>query len=298
MERDSSGNEMRPNVLIVDDSAMMRMMVKRVAALAEVPMGSVFEAPNGEEALRVLQEHRVHVVFTDINMPVMNGVELLRRMAERPEWASIVRVVISTDGSDARREEVQPYHVSMYLQKPFQPEVMRDVLLSVHPPVDEGPALVPTDDPLLPEAVTEVLEQSFFAYAEPIDVTLASEQFQARAADGATWWSTHVDFVGPFGGRVSIRVPDSLARQLHASFAGLMPDEASSEQDVTDMMRELTNMICGLWLTKAWHASKFDLSAPIATVADHQESRLGDAERLILVNDEPLVVVAHAERAA
>lgn len=121
----------RPNILIVDDSPMMRAMVKRVAALAEVPFGEIFEAGNGQEALDRLERSKVDVVFTDINMPVMNGVELLRAMSQRPEWTHLRRVVITTDGSDARREEVRDLSVSHYLQKPFQPEVMRDVFFSI-----------------------------------------------------------------------------------------------------------------------------------------------------------------------
>ncbi len=121
----------RPSILIVDDSPMMRAMVKRVAALADVPFGQVLEAANGQEALQVLEHSKVDVVFTDINMPVMNGVELLRAMSQREEWTHVIRVVITTDGSDARRDEVRALSVSHYLQKPFQPEVMRDVFFSI-----------------------------------------------------------------------------------------------------------------------------------------------------------------------
>lgn len=121
----------RPNMLIVDDSPMMRAMVKRVAVLAEVPFGQILEAGNGQEALDVLERAKVDVVFTDINMPMMNGVELLRAMSQRAEWNHVIRVVITTDGSDARRDEVRALSVSHYLQKPFQPEVMRDVFFSI-----------------------------------------------------------------------------------------------------------------------------------------------------------------------
>lgn len=120
-----------PTILIVDDSPMMRAMVKRVATLTDIPVGSILEAGNGQEALWQLEQHRVDILFTDINMPIMNGVELLRAVARRDDWCHMVRVVITTDGSDARREEVRELSVTHYLQKPFQPEVMRDVFCSV-----------------------------------------------------------------------------------------------------------------------------------------------------------------------
>ena len=116
------------NILIVDDSAMMRAMIRRVAELANVAIGTVHEAANGADALRVLESQPIDAVFTDINMPVMTGPELLREIEGRPEWASLARVIVTTDGSTARREEMEQFHVRCYVQKPFRPEVMRDVL--------------------------------------------------------------------------------------------------------------------------------------------------------------------------
>ena len=119
------------NILIVDDSAMMRAMIKRVAGLADIPIASVYEAANGQEAIDVLETHAVDALFTDLNMPVMTGPELLREIERRGQWKDLVRVIISTDGSAARREEVSELHVRCYVEKPFRPEVMRDVLSEV-----------------------------------------------------------------------------------------------------------------------------------------------------------------------
>jgi two-component system chemotaxis response regulator CheY len=123
------------NILIVDDSAMMRAMIKRVAGLAGVPIGQILEAANGQEAIAVLEQHDVHALFTDINMPVMTGTELLRAISTNERYANLLRVIISTDGSAARRAEADELHVKCYVEKPFRPEVMRDVLseLAAHP---------------------------------------------------------------------------------------------------------------------------------------------------------------------
>lgn len=122
-----------PNILIVDDSAMMRTMIKRVATLAGTPIGTIYEAGNGREALAILEQHPVQFVFTDLNMPVMTGTELLREMLARDQWRGIVRVIISTDGSDSRRDEAKDLSVALYVEKPFRPEEMRDVLTSLTP---------------------------------------------------------------------------------------------------------------------------------------------------------------------
>ncbi len=118
-------------ILIVDDSSMMRTLIKRVVALTDVPVDEILEAGDGAEALSILEARDVNVLLTDINMPVMSGVELLRELANDDRWNDLTRVVISTDGSPLRREEAVSLDVRCYLEKPFSPEVMRDVLNEV-----------------------------------------------------------------------------------------------------------------------------------------------------------------------
>jgi two-component system, chemotaxis family, chemotaxis protein CheY len=135
MDNKNAGGEGRElNILVVDDSAMMRAMIGRVVDICDFPGVNVLFASNGKEALQVLAEKPVRAVFTDINMPEMNGVELLRQVRQRPEWRQILCVVISTDGSDARKQEVSELDVKAYLEKPFSPEVMRDVLTGLFEP--------------------------------------------------------------------------------------------------------------------------------------------------------------------
>jgi two-component system, chemotaxis family, chemotaxis protein CheY len=118
-------------ILIVDDSATMRALLYRVVGLSDLPIGTIHQANNGAEALKVLESGGVDAVFTDINMPVMDGMELLREMASRPQWDEILRIIISTDGSRLRREEARDLNVNLYVEKPFRPEVVRDVLCQI-----------------------------------------------------------------------------------------------------------------------------------------------------------------------
>lgn len=115
-------------ILIVDDSSMMRAMIKRVVKLTRVPVEEILEAGDGAQALSLLQSYDVQLLLTDINMPVMSGADLLRHVAKDDRWRRLTRVIISTDGSQARREQVAELSVRWYLQKPFSPEVLRDVL--------------------------------------------------------------------------------------------------------------------------------------------------------------------------
>lgn len=115
-------------ILIVDDSAMMRALIKRVIRLTDLPVSDVVEAADGWEALKILETQPVNLLLTDVNMPGMTGVELLREIARRDRWPDLVRVIISTDGSTSRRDEAADLDVRCYLEKPFSPEVLRDVL--------------------------------------------------------------------------------------------------------------------------------------------------------------------------
>ena len=119
---------MSVNILVVDDSTMMRAMIKRAIQMSGVDIGDIYEAPDGQAALALLETKRVDALFTDINMPVMTGIELLQQIAGHKRWQHMVRVIISTDGSVARRDEADGLDVRFYVEKPFRPEVMRDVL--------------------------------------------------------------------------------------------------------------------------------------------------------------------------
>src|SRR5262245_6797888 len=123
----STDTTKRLNLLVVDDSAMMRAMIKRAAGLSNVPLGTVYEAANGAEALKLLERTSIDALFTDINMPVMTGIELLTALDGQDRWKNLLRVIISTDGSNARKERAEQLNACQYVEKPFKPEAIRDV---------------------------------------------------------------------------------------------------------------------------------------------------------------------------
>ena len=122
-------------ILIVDDSPAMRHFIRRVARLSGVEGGHYLEASNGEEALRQLAARDVDAVITDINMPVMDGEEFVRRMRAEKRLESTPVIVISTDATLHRIHTMQALGAVGYLQKPFGPEQLRhelDRVLGVH----------------------------------------------------------------------------------------------------------------------------------------------------------------------
>lgn len=116
------------NILIVDDSAVMRAMIARVVRLSGVPLGAVLEAGDGAAGLAALREHWVDLVLLDVNMPVMDGEEMLHRLRADPETAVLPVVVVSTEGSEARRHALEALGAS-FVRKPFRPEELREVVL-------------------------------------------------------------------------------------------------------------------------------------------------------------------------
>ena len=118
-------------VLIVDDSSVTRKMVRRAVGLCGLEIGSVLEAANGEEALAQLRDHRVDLVLADINMPVMNGMEMVERMSQDPVLSKIPVVIVATPMSEQRVERLLDIGARAYLAKPFRPEALRDLVLEI-----------------------------------------------------------------------------------------------------------------------------------------------------------------------
>lgn len=120
---------MSNDILIVDDSATIRSMVKRTVRMIGLDVGEVFEAANGIEALARLSEHEVAVMLVDINMPTMNGIQLLTRMKQNDKLKNIPVVIASTEGSQKRIDQLHDLGVAGYVRKPFHPEQLREVLV-------------------------------------------------------------------------------------------------------------------------------------------------------------------------
>lgn len=119
------------NVLIVDDSATSRAVVIKSLQMADIPTGTILQASNGKEAIELLDTHWVDLVFADINMPVMGGVEMIGKLAEHDVLKMIPVIVISTEGSQTRIQELQEKGIAAYLRKPFTPEHLLEVVQQV-----------------------------------------------------------------------------------------------------------------------------------------------------------------------
>ena len=116
------------NILVVDDSETVREVIVKTLGMAGVETNEVHQAAHGEEALRILRHNWIDLVFLDINMPVMNGMEVIDRMKADEVLNTIPIVVVTTDGSTTRIEKLREKGITEYIRKPFTPEEIRNVV--------------------------------------------------------------------------------------------------------------------------------------------------------------------------
>ncbi len=116
------------DILIVDDSAAIRKILQRMLVQASVPVGQVVEAGDGVEALEKLKATKVNLVLSDINMPNMDGLQLLRRIRANAEWNGIPVIMVTTEGGEAKVMEAVQLGANGYVRKPFTAEQIKEKL--------------------------------------------------------------------------------------------------------------------------------------------------------------------------
>ncbi|MEI6126470.1 MAG: response regulator [Pseudomonadota bacterium] len=119
------------NILIVDDSKTIRSVIKKTLQIAGVPIGELYEAANGKEGLSFMKDNWIDLVFTDINMPVMTGIQMVETMAQDKMLEKTPVILISTEGSKTRIDELFKLGVKAYIRKPITPEMVRNVVKDV-----------------------------------------------------------------------------------------------------------------------------------------------------------------------
>ena len=119
---------MAVNVLVVDDSAAIRKILQRVLRQTEMPLGDVFEAGDGVEALNVLNSERVGLVLSDVNMPNMDGLQLLAEIKGKEALKAIPVVMITTEGAQNKVLEAVALGAAGYVRKPFTTEQIKEKL--------------------------------------------------------------------------------------------------------------------------------------------------------------------------
>jgi two-component system chemotaxis response regulator CheY len=112
--------------LVVEDSPMMRQLL--VLALSRVKSLQVVEADDGVDGLRKLATGKFDIILTDINMPIMDGLKLVKRVRSDPTHKDVPIIVVTTEGSDEDKERALQLGANAYITKPIQaPQVIAKV---------------------------------------------------------------------------------------------------------------------------------------------------------------------------
>jgi len=119
------------DVMIVDDSAAIRKILHRVLIQADVPLGRVVEAGDGTEALDKLKAGPVGLILSDINMPKMDGLQLLGALKAQPATKEIPIIMVTTEGGSAKVMEAVALGAAGYVRKPFTAEQIKEKLSGI-----------------------------------------------------------------------------------------------------------------------------------------------------------------------
>jgi two-component system, chemotaxis family, chemotaxis protein CheY len=115
--------------LIIDDSSVMRKIVERSLRQAGLELGEVKEASNGAEGLALLAKSPVDLILCDINMPVMDGIDFVRRLQDIENAKSVPVVIITSEGGESHVVQALSAGARGYIRKPFTPDQVKEHVL-------------------------------------------------------------------------------------------------------------------------------------------------------------------------
>lgn len=116
------------NVLLIDDSMVIRKMLRRVLGECNLDVKDIYEAGDGSAALKVLEASPVQLILCDVNMPVMNGMEFLENMQKNPAWKGIPVIMVTTEGGMDNVMKAVQLGAKGYIHKPFTTDEVKQKL--------------------------------------------------------------------------------------------------------------------------------------------------------------------------
>ncbi len=122
---------MEQKILIVDDEAHIRMLIEQTLEELEDDGVVFLIAENGEEALEIISKERPQLVFLDVMMPKMNGMEVCRRVKKELALQDIYIILLTAKGQEVDRLKGQEVGADVYMTKPFDPEMILEKARSV-----------------------------------------------------------------------------------------------------------------------------------------------------------------------
>ena len=238
------------NILIVDDSTVVKAVMVNALGQSGIPIHEIFDAANGQDALKILDSSPIDLVFADINMPVMGGVELVERMHADERLKGIPVIIISTEGSATRMEYLREKGVRAYVRKPFTAEQIHAAVRTV---MDSMPNRLEDN---LAHALESVIKTMASLPVETVDPRDLPEM-------EAPLLHAHIGFAGKESGEIGLLFDPDLATLLAARILGLEDKGQLLDDMIEDAIKELLNVACGQFLTTSFGETPvFSLTVP------------------------------------
>ena len=122
---------MEKKLLIVDDEVHIRMLIEQTLEELEDEGVSFLTAENGEQALEIIQAENPQLVFLDVMMPKMNGMEVCRKVKKELLLDKVFIVLLTAKGQELHRRKGQEVGADLYMTKPFDPEMILQIAREV-----------------------------------------------------------------------------------------------------------------------------------------------------------------------
>jgi len=116
------------DILMVDDSRTVKGVIAKSLALSGIAVASLREAGNGKEGLELARARKPDLIFADLNMPVMGGLEMIAALKGDAALRAVPIVVVSTEGSEERIGGLKERGIAAFLRKPFRPEAIKAIV--------------------------------------------------------------------------------------------------------------------------------------------------------------------------
>jgi two-component system chemotaxis response regulator CheY len=275
-----------PAILIVDDSATTRAMIKRVIEMTHLPVGQIFEAADGKAGLDLMNAQTIDFVLADLNMPVMDGMEMIATMRKSDRLHAIPVVVISAQPDEDRISQLKRDGVVGYLPKPFTAEAARDLigphLTAASEGTKEHAEPAHSVNLTLIEAFAEALETMAFVSPE-LPEKRGMPEFSASAR------LVRVGFHGQgIKGSLALAAPPEFGSMMAANCGGF-----GGEIEADDALKELANITCGLLLRRRiGGAAGFELAPPVMTCGADL-NRMFSADDSVVLNADGFLIAAN-----
>ena len=119
---------MLKNIVIADDSALARMFIRRCLEIAGLGDANFYEASDGSEAIVKMKEVKADLLVTDLTMPNMNGIELMRRISSSPRLSGTPVLVVTSAGNEEQRKQLYELGATRILSKPISPPMLVEAI--------------------------------------------------------------------------------------------------------------------------------------------------------------------------